>query len=141
MVSRYRDGVVPEAEADATLAADFEGLVGRVCALLDEAQIGQALEEVWVLVRRLNRYVEESQPWVLARSPEDAQRLDQVLYGLVEGLRVLTLLLHPYLPNSSATLLAALGHPGLALEDFGSRPGGSTVERIDPLFPKLDSRE
>ena len=120
MVDRYRDGVVPEAEPDDALGAEFEGLVNRVCALLDEAQIGQALEEIWVLVRRLNRYVEESQPWVLAKSPEDAGRLDQVLYGLVEGLRVITLLLHPYLPNSSLTLLEALGQTGLELEDFAS---------------------
>ena len=141
MVDRYRDGVVPDAEPDAALGVEFEGLVTRVCALFDEAQIGQALEEIWVLVRRLNRYVEESQPWILAKSPEDAGRLDQVLYGLVEGLRVITLLLHPYLPNSSATLLEALGQTGLGLEEFASRPGGGTVQRIDPLFPKLESRE
>jgi methionyl-tRNA synthetase len=137
MISRYRDGVVPEAAPDPLLVADFEGIVGRVSNLFDEAQIGQALEEVWVLVRRLNRYVEEAQPWVLAKDPDDAGRLDQVLYGLAEGLRVITLLLHPYLPNASATLLAALGHDRLDLEDFGSRPGGTRVEKIDPLFPKL----
>jgi methionyl-tRNA synthetase len=141
MVSRYRDGVVPEAEADATLVADFDGITERVSALLDEAQIGQALEEIWVLVRRLNRYVEESQPWVLAKQPDDADRLDQVLYGLVEGIRVLTLLLHPYLPNASLTLLAALGHDGLELEAFGSRPGGGRVEKIQPLFPRLEAKE
>jgi methionyl-tRNA synthetase len=141
MVVKYRDGVVPEAEPDAALSADFDSLPERVCALLDEAQIGQALEEIWVLVRRLNRYVEESQPWVLAKSPEDAARLDQVLYGLVEGLRVVTLLLHPYLPNSSATLLEALDHSALELDGFGTRPGGYTVERIPPLFPKLEAPE
>jgi methionyl-tRNA synthetase len=141
MVSKYREGTVPEAQADAALAVDFEGIRERVSALLDEAQIGQALEEIWVLVRRLNRYVEESQPWVLARDGQDAERLDQVLFGLVEGLRVLTLLLHPYLPNSSATLLEALGHQTLQLEDFGSRPGGYSVERIPPLFPKLEAQE
>jgi methionyl-tRNA synthetase len=141
MVSKYRGGTVPEAGPDATLSADFAGLRDRVSSLLDEAQIGQALEEIWVLVRRLNRYVEESQPWVLARDDQDAGRLDQVLYGLVEGLRVLTLLLHPYLPNASATLLEALGHEGLELENFGARPGGYRVERIAPLFPKLESPE
>jgi methionyl-tRNA synthetase len=137
MVSRYRDGVVPEADPDPLLVADFEGIVGRVSSLFDEAQIGQALEEIWILVRRLNRYVEEAQPWVLAKDPEDAGRLDQVLYGLAEGLRVITLLLHPYLPNASATLLEALGHDRLDLDSFGSRPGGTKVEKIDPLFPKL----
>ena len=141
MVSKYRDGLVPEAGPDPSLSADFDGLAARVSALLDEAQIGQALEEIWVLVRRLNRYVEESQPWVLAKSEPDADRLDQVLYGLVEGLRVLTLLLHPYLPNSSATLLDALGHEGLSIDEFGRRPGGYAVERIPPLFPKLEAAE
>ncbi|MEX0620658.1 MAG: methionine--tRNA ligase [Solirubrobacterales bacterium] len=141
MVSKYRDGVVPDAKPDAALSADFDGLPERVCALLDEAQIGQALEEIWVLVRRLNRYVEESQPWVLAKAPDDAGRLDQVLYGLVEGLRVVTLLLHPYLPASSATLLEALGHTGLGIDGFDTRPGGYPVERIPPLFPKLEAPE
>ena len=141
MVGKYRDGVVPDAEPDAALSADFDNLPGRVSALLDEAKIGQALEEIWVLVRRLNSYVEESQPWVLAKSEDDSGRLDQVLYGLVDGLRVVTLLLHPYLPNSSATLLEALGHQDLELEGFGTRPGGYRVERIPPLFPKLEAPE
>ena len=137
MVSRYRDGLVPDSMVDPMLAADFDGIVGRVSALLDEAQISQALEEIWVVVRRMNRYVEETQPWVLAKDEGDAERLDQVLYNLVEGLRVLTLLLHPYLPESSEVLAAALGQSGLGLEDFGSRGGGQSVERIEPLFPKL----
>ena len=122
MVDRYRDGIVPEAELDPLLVADFEGIVDRVSALLDEAQISQALEEIWVLVRRLNRYVEETQPWVLAKDDGDAERLDQVLYSLVEGLRVLVLLLHPYLPNSTDTLLEALHEPGSSLQDFGPAP-------------------
>ena len=137
MVSRYRDGLVPDSTVDPMLAADFDGIVGRVSALLDEAQISQALEEIWVVVRRMNRYVEETQPWVLAKDDGDAERLDQVLYNLVEGLRTLTLLLHPYLPESSEVLAAALGQSGLGLEDFGSRGGGQSVERIEPLFPKL----
>ena len=137
MVSRYRDGAVPQAEPDPALTADFEGIVERVSGLLDEAQISQALEEVWTLVRRLNRYVEEAQPWVLAKDEGDAARLDQVLYCLVEGLAVLARLLHPFLPNATATLLEALGQPGLELAPFGAGEGGGRVEKIDPLFPKL----
>lgn len=137
MIGRYREGVVPNAEPDPLLTADFSGIVERVSGLLDDAQISQALEEIWTLVRRLNRYVEETQPWVLARNGEDAARLDQVLYSLAEGLRVLTLLLHPYLPTSSAALLEALGELELRLQTFGSRPGGSLTEKIGPLFPKL----
>ena len=137
MVTRYRDGVQPDAEPDPLLAADFDGAPARIEALLDEAQLSQALEEIWVLVRRLNRYVEEAQPWVLAKNEADAARLDQVLYSLTEGLRVVTLLLHPWLPDSTEKLLEALGQEDLGLAGYGSRAGGTKVEKTEPLFPKL----
>jgi methionyl-tRNA synthetase len=139
MVDRYRDGVVPEARVDAVLEEDFEGVVAGFSELLDRAELSQALEQAWKLVRRLNRYVEESQPWVLAKDEADPARLDEVLYSLVEGLRVTTLLLSPYLPSSSEQLLAALAEESTALAEFGSRPGGQKVERVPPLFPKIDA--
>ena len=137
MIDRYRDGLQPVAEPDPLLVADFEGIVDRVSGLLDEAQLSQSLEEIWVLVRRLNRYVEEAQPWVLAKDEADTGRLDQVLYSLAEGLRVLALLLHPWLPNSTLKLLEALGEQRSDLAVYGSRPGGTKLEKIEPLFPKL----
>ena len=109
MIERYRDGVVPKATVDALLAEDFEGIVPRFCELLDRAELTQALEMAWVLVRRLNRYVEETRPWELAKDEADPERLDEVLYNLAEGLRVTTLLLVPYLPRASEQLLSALG--------------------------------
>src|SRR3954467_9891458 len=139
MVVRYRDGVVPEAGVDSALAADFEGLVDGVCAALDEARVSAALERIWESVRRLNRYVEETQPWVLAKDEADPERLDEVLYNLVEGLRVTTLLLVPYLPQTSETLLAALAEEGRGLAELGSREGGQKVERVPPLFPKIEA--
>ena len=139
MVDRYRDGVVPEAAVDAVLAEDFEGVVARFSELLDRAELTQALEEAWKLVRRLNRYVEETQPWELAKDEADPERLDEVLYNLVEGLRVTTLLLVPYLPRTSEKLLAALGEESRELAELGSRPGGQTVERVPPLFPKIEA--
>jgi methionyl-tRNA synthetase len=138
MVDRYRDGVVPVAQVDATLAEDFEGTAARFSDLLDRAELTQALDLVWALVRRLNRFVEETQPWVLAKDEADPERLDEVLYNLVEGLRVLTLLLIPYLPQTSETLLAALEEEGRTLAELGSREGGQKVERVPPLFPKID---
>src|SRR5690606_19599779 len=101
MVERYRAGVVPETGVDAVLAEDFEGSLDRFCDLLDRAELSQALEEAWRLVRRLNRYVEETRPWELAKDEADPERLDEVLYNLAEGLRVTTLMLHPYLPRGS----------------------------------------
>jgi methionyl-tRNA synthetase len=138
MVDRYRAGAVPEAAVDAVLAEDFEGVVGRYSGLLDMAELTQALEEAWKLVRRLNRYVEETKPWELARDEADPERLDEVLYNLVEGLRVTTLLLVPYLPGTAEKLLAALREESRELAELGSRPGGQAVERVPPLFPKIE---
>jgi methionyl-tRNA synthetase len=139
MVDRYRAGTVPEAAIDATLAEDFEGTLDRFCELLDRAELTQALELAWTLVRRLNRFVEETQPWVLAKDEADPERLDEVLYNLIEGLRVTTLMLVPYLPETAERLLATLGEGERALAELGSRPGGQSVERVPPLFPKIDS--
>ncbi len=138
MVARYRDGVVPDVEVDAALVADFEGLGDEVCALLDRAELTGALDAIWQRVRRLNRYVEEQAPWQLAKDPAAAQRLDVVLRSLVEGVRAVTVLLHPYMPATTEKLLAALGRPELALAGaaFGAAPGGAQVEALEQLFPK-----
>ena len=69
----------------------------------------------------------------------DPARLDEVLYNLVEGLRVVTLMLVPYLPATAETLLAALREEGRGLAELGSRGGGQSVERIPPLFPKIET--
>ncbi len=97
------------------------------------------MEETWRLVRRLNRYVEETRPWELARDEADPERLDEVLYNLAEGLRVTTLPLVPYLPQTSDRLLAALGEESRGLAELGSRPGGQAVKRVPPLFPKIEA--
>jgi methionyl-tRNA synthetase len=141
MIERYRDGVVPETEPDPVLAAGEDGfadLVERVNELLDRAELTQALAAIWDRVRRLNRYVEESRPWDLAKDGSRAADLDQVLYSLAEGVRVLALLLLPYMPATSERLLDALSEPGRELAELGSRGGGERIERIPPLFPKLE---
>jgi methionyl-tRNA synthetase len=138
MIGRYREGVVPDAEAEPELAGDFEGAPARIRELLDDAELTQTLEEIWKLVRRLNQYVEETRPWELAKDESVSERLDRVLYGLAEGLRVTTLLLHSYMPDATGRLLAALGEPGRELAEFGSRGGGQSLGELAPLFPKLD---
>ncbi|MGB2712403.1 MAG: methionine--tRNA ligase [Conexibacter sp.] len=137
MLARYRDGRVPEVALDAALADELTALGGEVAALLDRAELSQALDAIWQRVRRLNRYVEERAPWQLAKDPAQAAALDETLASLAEGLRVVTVLLHPYMPSSTCTLLAAIGRPELAYD--GARPGGGwggTVAAIEPLFPK-----
>lgn len=145
MIGRYRDGVVPVAEADPALLGGDEGegldtVADEVCALLDASELTQALDAIWTRVRRLNRYVEESAPWVLAKSEEaDASAdLDRVLYNLAEGLRVLASLLLAYMPVTSDALLDALGEESRDVAVFGTRAGGYATTKPDALFPKID---
>ena len=140
MIDRYRDGVVPEAVIDPDLADGEGGLGGLevlVAGLLDRTEVSRALEVAWGAVRRLNRYVEEGRPWELAKDRGCAGDLDRVLYNLAEGLRVVTLLLHAWVPQSAERLLGALGEGSREIAAFGSRGGGQRIERIPPLFPKL----
>jgi methionyl-tRNA synthetase len=140
MISRYRDGVVPATDVDPDVRPDFDGLAAEVCDLLDKAEITQALERIWQRVRRLNRYVEERAPWQLAKDESKAAELDTTLRTLAEGLRVVTLLLHPYMPETTDKLLGALGvgedERALDAAQLGARPGGGRTETLPPLFPK-----
>jgi methionyl-tRNA synthetase len=137
MVERYRGGAVPAAEVDAALREDFAGVGERIGELLDRAELTAALDEIWQRVRRLNRYVEERAPWQLAKDEQRAQELDSVLRTLVEGLRSVTVLLWPYLPDSTERLLDALGAPDLSLARAGLGEGAlERVGAIEPLFPK-----
>jgi methionyl-tRNA synthetase len=141
MVVRYRDGAVAAGAVDPVLVPDFDGLTARVEELIGKAELTLALEEIWERVRRLNRYVEEQAPWQLAKDDARAGDLDRVLGTLVEGLRVVAVLLWPYLPASSERLLAALGGGGGALDLSlaGARFGAGRIERvekIESLFPK-----
>jgi methionyl-tRNA synthetase len=139
MVHRYRAGRVPGAELDPELVADLEPIPDEVARLLDGAELTAALDVAWQAVRRLNRYVEERAPWALAKDEARAGELDRVLATLAEGLRATAVLLHPWLPASSATLLAALGAPDLGFDGARLRAGKlGEVERLAPLFPKHD---
>jgi methionyl-tRNA synthetase len=139
MVHRYRDGVPPAVTPDPELDGEFAGLAQEVEALIDRAELTAALDVIWQRVRRLNRYVEERAPWQLAKDEARAEELDGVLGTLVAGLRVLAVLLHPYLPASTDRLLAALGceDRSLAAARWDSTQAlGEPIGQLDSLFPK-----
>ncbi|HLH66390.1 MAG TPA: methionine--tRNA ligase [Solirubrobacteraceae bacterium] len=138
MVHRYREGKVPACRTDAELAREFEGLAQRVCELIDRIDATAALEEIWQRVRRCNRYVEERAPWRLARDPAAGDQLDVVLASLVEGVRVLSVLLCAFIPQASGRLLDALGQPdsSLASARFAPAVAGGPVAALEPLFPR-----
>jgi methionyl-tRNA synthetase len=140
MIGRYRDGVVPEASVDDALKGDLAGVEVHVREKLDAVDISGALEEIWTAIRRLNRYVQDEEPWKLAKDEGAADKLDTVLYSLAEGLRFVSVLVHPYMPESAEKLLSALGQEELSYDAaaFGARPGGAQAGELAPLFPRIE---
>jgi len=140
MLKRYRNGVVP-APSNA-LAADADKAVRATRASLEQNQLQGALENIWVLVNRANKYVEETAPFKLAKDPAQAQRLDEVLYNLAESCRVLAVLLWPFLPDTSTKIYAQLGLTGspdkFELSKWGGLHAGHTIGEPAPLFPRKE---
>ena len=119
---------------------EFDGLRRRGLRAHRPPEISAALDAIWQLVRALNQYVQEEEPWKLAKDPAAAERLDSVLYGLAEGLRVVSVLLLPFLPEKAERLLAALGAEERSLDRarFGAVGGGATLGELEPLFPRVE---
>jgi methionyl-tRNA synthetase len=143
MIERYRDGVVPDGQPADALTADFDGIAEAVRERIDGVEITAALDEIWQRIKRLNRYVQDEQPWQLAKDEAQADRLDQVLYSLAEGLRVVSVLLHPFMPGSTERLLGALGREDLSLDDarLGAVGGGAQLGEVGQLFPRVEASE
>jgi methionyl-tRNA synthetase len=135
MIVRYRGGVVPEGRCE------LEPVDAEVRARLDAIDLTGALETIWGLVRAANRYVEDRQPWVLARSAAAADQalLDTTLYTLADTVRSLAVLLHPFIPASAARMLEAVGDPGAVAWEragMGLLAAGTAVSQPPPLFPR-----
>jgi methionyl-tRNA synthetase len=142
MLKRYRNGVVPARSNE--LAADAAKAADETRALFQQSQLQSALQSIWGLVNRANKYVDETAPFKLAKDPAQAQRLDEVLYNLAEACRVLAVLLNPFLPGTCAKIYAQLGLTGLPdkLADaaWGGLPAGHTIGEPAPLFPRKDEK-
>src|SRR5689334_5950280 len=141
MIRRYCDGIVPSAEPAESLASDFAGLSDRVCEQIDAVDLSGALDLIWQHVRRLNQYLQDEQPWKLAKDESQAERVQSILYGVAEGLRVVSVLLHPFMPEKTAAVLEAFGRPSVEIGTarFGAVGGGAEVGELQPLFPRIES--
>ncbi|GBD46484.1 Methionine--tRNA ligase [bacterium HR41] len=138
MVERYRAGRVPAGSVERGLTESFANLPETVARRLDDIDVSGALDEIWRRVKLLNRYVQDRRPWELAKQGNDGA-LDDVLYGLVDGLRVVAILAAPYLPDASARLLRALAseNDGLAEAKLGAGAAGRSVASVGQLFPRV----
>ena len=126
MIDRYRDGDGARGRARRRACRGVRRACRpRVPSCSTSVEVSAALDEIWQRVRRLNRYVQDEAPWQLAKDPDQADRLDEVLAGLAEGLRVVSVLLHPWMPESAEKLLAALGSEDRSLEHAASAPAAA----------------
>ncbi|HUW65852.1 MAG TPA: methionine--tRNA ligase [Spirochaetia bacterium] len=149
MVEKYRQGRLNAPGGlegpDRELKELAEAAPGLVAEQMEARSLNGALDAIWKLVKRANRYVDETTPWGLAKREEDAQRLDTVLYNLVESLRFTGVLVSPFLPLVPPRLWPQLGlteQPGLTTWEslvWGSLPPGTQVKRGQALFPRIDT--
>ncbi|WKV07686.1 methionine--tRNA ligase [Thermoanaerobacterium sp. CMT5567-10] len=146
MVEKYFDGVVPEAldkdDVDNELISIANNLPKVVESYMDKLQFSNALAEIWKLVGRANKYIDETMPWVLAKDESKKERLKTVLYNLVESLRFVAVLITPFMPNTPIKIYEQLGIGNdLRTWDslkFGLLKSGTKVKRGENIFPRID---
>jgi methionyl-tRNA synthetase len=147
LIVNFAGAVVPPAPVSAEagdLGIAFGKTLQDVHAAMDEFAFQRALASIWEFVGAVNRYVDASQPWALAKQPEQRARLDAVLYNLAQSLHSLATVLAPFLPEASAKIRAALGESGeprLTGSPWGELPAGARVGKIPGLFPRIEERK
>jgi methionyl-tRNA synthetase len=141
MSHRYRDGLLTFAQIhDADLKALQElacSVVRRYREAFERFEVQNAIEAVWELVTTANALVEQKAPWQLARQPEHANLLDAVLYALAETARLLSLMMGPVIPRSSARILEQLQATELRGLNWGGLPSNHHLGTPSPIFPKV----
>ena len=149
MSNKYFGGVVTSTgvseEVDADLKAVATAARDKVAAKMDEHRVSDAISEVFTLLRRLNKYIDETEPWVLAKSEDKADRLKEVMYNLTEGIAIAANLLIPFMPECAKQILEQLNAAERNYEDldkFGLYTSGSSVtDKPYILFKRLDAAE
>ena len=147
MIEKYNGGTVP-ALTDATDPLDEDlkaiaiGAASKVEANMDKFAFNMALEDIWTVVRRANKYIDETMPWVLAKDEKDKPRLDNVLHNLAEAIRIVSVLIEPFMHTTSGKIRKQLGlwfaEPVWADAFTFEMMNGEQVKKGDPIFPRLD---
>ena len=147
MSNKYFDGVVTNAGAHEPVDDDLKKVVTdtrlKVNACMDKLRVADAITEIFALFKRCNKYIDETMPWALAKDPENADRLNTVLYNLVESIVIGASLLEPYMPETSEKILKQLNAEKrrvTELSNFGLYPSGNKVtDQPEILFARIDA--
>ena len=145
MNNKYFDGVVqapvaPEA-LDEELKAVALAMPGKVEQKMNELKVADAIDEVFALLRRANKYIDETAPWALAKDEANKPRLGTVLYNLLESIRMAAVALEPFLPDTSRRMLEQIKAENGGLESltsFGGYAAGTKLDAPEILFARLD---
>ncbi|WP_370851120.1 methionine--tRNA ligase [Megasphaera sp.] len=151
MVEKYEGGIaagptVKEA-VDDDLANCAVETAKRFETYMDDMKINDAINDVWALIRRSNKYIDETTPWVLAKDDAQAQRLQTVLYNLLEALRIIATLVSPFIPASAEEMWQQLGLGDFkdadlaSAQEWGRYPADTKVCKGRALFPRYDLKE
>src|SRR6476659_2956562 len=141
MIARYREGRIVPAPWDSPFRAELAELAREVPERLEKYDLYGALEAIWIVIRSLNRYVEERAPWQLAKDTTKSEELDRTLYDLADGLRAVAIALAAYLPETAPRILSALGQPeDLAWQGvaYGWTAAADGIVPAEPLFPRVE---
>jgi methionyl-tRNA synthetase len=149
MADRYFGSTVPEPELPGELAEpEMKALAGEILIELDNhlgaVQFQRALDAIWKLVSYTNKYIDANAPWALAKDPADEGRLKTVIYSSLEAIRVLSLCLHPFIPDATLKLYRALGAGGdMAMESaaWGGLKPGTKLRELEALFPRIEKEK
>lgn len=151
LIQRYCQGIVPQPSNPATgpntLAEAAAKLWPDLDPLLNELAFHRALARLWEYIRLVNRYVDEQAPWALARDPVQRPQLETVLYNQIESLRIIALLIAPFMPHTAASIWRQLGLQDdihqqrltTAMQWGGVAPG-TTLQPSEQLFPRIDAK-
>lgn len=151
MIDKYFGGSIPAERVAGKFDAELQDVVmevpGKVEELMDKYQFSAALTEIWKAVSRTNKYIDETMPWVLAKEESNLPRLAQVMYNLAESIRIVSILIQPFMPETPAKIWYQLGiAEGAntvweAAHTWGGYITGAKVAKGDVIFPRIDIKK
>lgn len=150
MIEKYHGGVVTNAGAKEAIDDELINLVNTTVSQfvkdMDNMELNNAIKGVWALISRANKYIDETAPWILAKDAEKAARLQTVMYNLAETLRIVAILIAPFIPATSPKIYTQLGLAApeeflLADAVWGGLADGTKVQKGEPLYPRIEIAE